>query len=70
MCYNLIDTVGGIKVLDLKHFELVDDKPFFIFMNNDDANINVLYIEKGADIAPVLNHINIDYTVTDIIYYE
>lgn len=72
MCYNLIDTVDGIKVLDMKHFELRDDKPFFIYMYNEDHGINKLYVESNTQLKPIFDHLNKDYYVTkqDVIYYE
>ena len=72
MCYNLIDTPNGIKLIDFKHFERKGSLPFFVFMNNDDANINVLHMKHSTPYEAIIKHLNKDYNVAlkDIIYYE
>lgn len=62
MTYNLLRN-GGIKLIDLKHFEVRDNKPFFVYMYNKNTNINTLYIEQGTDHECVYDHLRKDYPV-------
>lgn len=71
MCYNLIKTKEGVKLIDFKHFEKNDGKPFFIYMNNYKSKINKLYIEHGENIEDVREHLAMDYKVQqmDVVFY-
>lgn len=75
MCFNMIRTKETLKLIDFKHFEKIDSKKFFIYLNNEDFNINKLYIEKSTerdDINIILDHLRLDYNVErkDIIWIE
>lgn len=70
MTYNLARNDNQIKLIDLKHFEPKDSKPFFLYLYNEENNVNTLYIEKGTDTAPIANHLAIDYPVLDAIIIE
>jgi hypothetical protein len=61
MAYNLIRTDKCVKLIDLKHFEMKDDKPFFIYAFNEDINLNALYVEQGTPVDTILTHLNQDY---------
>jgi len=65
MCFNIVRTLNGLKIIDLKHFERKDNKPFYIYLNNDKYNINTLYIEETSDLELVLKHLRRDYTITN-----
>ena len=66
MCYNLVSSEEGVMLIDMKHFERKDDKPFFVFMNNDKAKINDLYIEDDTVIDNIMNHLEKDYIIDNI----
>lgn len=66
MAYNLIRINTGIKLVDLKHFENKDDKPFFVYMYNRDADLNVLYVEPNTPLVPIVNRLRMDYPVDNI----
>lgn len=67
MCYNLIKTKNNhIYLIDMKHFEKIDDKPFFIYMNNIKHNINNLYIENIHDLSVIINHLKKDYNLDNL----
>lgn len=65
MCYNIVRSVNGLKLVDLKHFEFKDNKPFFVYLNNVERNINTLYIEESSDLEIVLAHLKRDYNITN-----
>jgi len=65
MTYNLARNGNQIKLIDFKHFELKDNKPFFLYLYNEDNRVNTLYIEQGTDIDTIVNHLGIDYPVLD-----
>jgi hypothetical protein len=65
MTYNLVRTASGIKLIDFKHFEFKDAKPFFLYLYNKDNRVNTLYVEKGTNIGPIMNHLGIDYPIKD-----
>jgi hypothetical protein len=46
MTYNLIRNSNEIKLIDLKHFEPKDSKPFFLYLYNEDNRVNTLYVEN------------------------
>lgn len=71
MAYNLVRYSGGIRLVDLKHFEPKDNKPFFIYMYNENINLNTLYIEKHAVVGRATDHLMVDYPIkhaTHILY--
>lgn len=70
MAYNLARNGDQIKLIDLKHFEIKDDKPFFIYLYNEDNRVNILYIEKGSELARVFQHLSVDYPISDAIIIE
>lgn len=70
MAFNLVRSPQGLKLIDMKHFEPIDEKPFFIYMYNKKFQINTLYVEQGTDLSSVLNHLNRDYPVRRIIVYK
>jgi hypothetical protein len=61
MAYNLVRGPNGIKLIDLKHFEVKDNKPFFVYLYNKDNGVNLLYVIKGTEIKSILEHLDIDY---------
>lgn len=61
MTYNIVRNVQGLRLIDFKHFEEKDEKPFFVYMYNKDNNINTLYMEEGVDDTAVIKHIARDY---------
>lgn len=65
MTYNLARNDNTIKLIDLKHFEPKDDKPFFLYLYNEQNSVNTLYIEKGTNIETINAHLGIDYPVLD-----
>lgn len=65
MTYNMVRNNTGIKLIDFKHFEVKDDKPFFVYFFNEDNCINSLYIERGTDLDKAMQHVAIDYPVSD-----
>ena len=65
MTYNLARKGEQIKLIDLKHFEPKDSKPFFLYLYNEQNSVNTLYIEKGTNIGPINAHLGIDYPVKD-----
>lgn len=69
MTYNLVGDIP--KLIDLKHFDPRDDKPFFIYFYNEDNCINRLYTDSESDLNSIVSHLSIDYPVQDaeIIYY-
>jgi hypothetical protein len=70
MTYNLVRNNNQIKLVDFKHFEPKDTKPFFLYLYNRDNGVNTLYIEKGTDTEPINTHLAIDYPVKDAIIIE
>ena len=71
MAYNLVRSEHGIKLVDLKHFEVKDHKPFFVYLYNMEIALNVLYVERGTDCSIITQHLGIDYPMaqTTIIEY-
>lgn len=70
MAYNMARNGDCIKLIDFKHFEPKDSKPFFIYLYNEDNKVNMLYIEKNTDIGSIFEHLAIDYPVEDAIIVE
>ncbi len=70
MTYNLARKSNQIKLIDLKHFEHKDSKPFFLYLYNEQNSVNTLYIEKGTDTASIVAHLTIDYPVLDATIIE
>lgn len=70
MTYNLIRNLNGIKLIDFKHFEPKDTKPFFLYLYNSDNRVNTLYVENGTNLGPILNHLGIDYPILDATIIE
>ena len=70
MAYNLVRTDDDIRLVDLKHFEHKDTKPFFIYLYNADANLNTLYVETNTNLDVISSHLNIDYPETNRIVIE
>ena len=64
MTYNIL-RADRIKLIDLKHFEVRDDKPFYVYMYNQEAGINVLYLEHDTDHQSVYKHLEKDYPVAN-----
>lgn len=67
MTYNLVRADNDIKLIDFKHFEPKDDKPFFVYLYNEENGVNILYIEIGTDTQDIFNHLSIDYPVDSAI---
>jgi hypothetical protein len=65
MTYNLARNGDQIKLIDFKHFEPKDSKPFFIYLYNEDNRVNTLYVKKGTNMEPIADHLGIDYPVLD-----
>lgn len=65
MTYNLARNIDQIKLIDLKHFEPKDTKPFFVYLYNQDNRVNTLYVETGTDIDSIVSHLGIDYPILD-----
>ena len=65
MTYNLARNNTQIKLIDLKHFEPKDTKPFFLYLYNEDNRVNTLYVEKSTNIEPINAHLAIDYPIKD-----
>lgn len=64
LCYNIVrEPEGTLKVIDFKHFERKDEKPFFVYMYNEDHHINALYIEEGTDLDLVFERLDKDYKI-------
>jgi hypothetical protein len=63
MTYNLARDINEIRLIDFKHFEPKDAKPFFVYFYNKDNSINMLYIEEGTELEPILTHLKQDYPV-------
>jgi hypothetical protein len=63
MTYNLVRTADSIKLVDFKHFEPKDNKPFFVYFHNEQNRVNTLYIEQGTPLKPIIDHLEIDYPV-------
>lgn len=70
MTYNLVRQDNQIKLVDLKHFEPKDTKPFFLYLYNEDNRVNTLYVETNTDLTPIFEHLGIDYPVLDAIIIE
>jgi hypothetical protein len=70
MTYNLIRTSSGIKLVDFKHFEPKDNKPFFVYLYNEQNRVNTLYIEQGTLLKSIIAHLEIDYPVHSAIIRE
>lgn len=70
MTYNLVRNGSEIKLIDFKHFEPKDSKPFFIYLFNEDNRVNTLYIEKDTNIESIMEHLAIDYPVKDATIIE
>lgn len=74
MCYNIVRTSNGtLKLIDLKHFEKIDDKEFFIYMYNKKANVNILYVEDNIHndrLNHIIAHLERDYNVIETIRYK
>ena len=64
MAYNLIKTQDTIKLVDLKHFDVKKDLPFFLYMYNQEYCVNTLYVEKRTDITPINQFLEKDYPLT------
>jgi hypothetical protein len=69
MAYNLVRGKQGLKLVDLKHFEIKDHKPFFIYMHNAEQQINNLYLQKDEDMDLILSHLNKDYPADKALRY-
>ena len=63
MTYNIVRGKDGLKLVDFKHFEEKDTKPFFVYMYNELQSINHLFVEEGTDINPIVEHLEKDYPV-------
>ena len=63
MAYNIIDTKYGLKLIDFKHFEEKDNKPFFVYFFNEEFNINELHFSER--LQEIKNHLQKDYPVQD-----
>lgn len=64
LCYNIVrEPNNSLKIIDFKHFERKDEKPFFVYLYNEDHRINVLYMEKTDDLKQALSHLIQDYPV-------
>lgn len=70
MTYNLARNGNQIKLIDLKHFEHKDSKPFFLYLYNEQNSVNTLYVEKGTDTTSIMEHLTIDYPVLDATIIE
>ena len=70
MTYNLARTNNSIKVIDLKHFECKINMPFFIYLYNEDNDINRLYIQEDTDLRPIVTHLSIDYPVANATVFK
>jgi hypothetical protein len=70
MTYNIVRSDQQIKVVDFKHFEPKDAKPFFIYLYNEQNSVNTLYIKEGTDTRSIISHLSIDYPVLDAIIIE
>jgi hypothetical protein len=70
MTYNLVRGPNGIKLIDLKHFEVKDNKPFFVYLYNKDNGVNLLYVIKDTVIDSILQHLNIDYPASEATLIE
>jgi hypothetical protein len=70
MTYNLVRTDSSIKLVDFKHFEPKDNKPFFIYLYNEENRVNTLYVEQGTLLEHIFAHLAIDYPVHDAIIIE
>ena len=70
MAYNLARTENSIKVVDLKHFECKINIPFFIYLYNEDNNINRLYVKYGTNLELIAKHLAIDYPVDTATVFE
>jgi hypothetical protein len=70
MTYNLVRTDSSIKLVDFKHFEPKDSKPFFIYLYNEENRVNTLYVEQGTLLEHIFAHLAIDYPVHDAIIIE
>jgi hypothetical protein len=63
MTYNLIKNNEQITLVDLKHFEIKKDLPFFLYMYNQQNCVNTLYVEHNTDITRIYEHLMVDYPV-------
>ncbi len=70
MTYNLVRNNGDIKLVDFKHFEPKDTKPFFLYLYNKDNRVNTLYVENGTNLGPIVDHLGIDYPILDATIIE
>jgi hypothetical protein len=59
-----------IKLIDFKHFEIKDNKPFFIYLYNEENRVNTLYVEQGTVLETIFAHLAIDYPVYDATIIE
>lgn len=66
MAYNILKKDHVIKMIDFKHFEEKDKKPFFIYMYNQQNKINKLFLENYDKIDMILNHLSKDYPMHNI----
>lgn len=67
MTFNLIRTETGIKLIDLKHFEKRDLRPFYVYFYNRQLGINRLYLEEKTQLEEVAKYLEIDYPVRDAV---
>jgi hypothetical protein len=65
MCYNLVRGNDGTRLVDFKHFEFRDSKPFFLYFYNDTNAVNTLYIEADTPLESIIEHLRIDYPILD-----
>ena len=70
MTYNLVRADNTIKLIDFKHFEIKDNKPFFIYLYNEENRVNTLYVEQGTVLETIFAHLAIDYPVYDATIIE
>lgn len=71
MAYNLVRTHDNIKLVDLKHFDVKNDLPFFLYMYNKEYCVNTLYVEEKTEIISIIQFLEKDYPLmhTKIIRY-
>jgi len=70
MTYNLVRTENYIKLVDFKHFEPKDSKPFFIYLYNEENRVNTLYVEQGTPLGQIFAHLAIDYPIHEATIIE
>jgi hypothetical protein len=61
MTFNLVRSNDNIKLVDLKHFEPRDNKPFFIYLYNEEFRLNTLYIEHSTELGSIIDYLSVDY---------